>query len=449
MKPKAVFQDTQKVVNRIIEIFTVKGTKSFEALTAYWQPEYRGRRLNRKINRLINLHQEKSAVAIQKLLGRMYGSRLAVSNIGLPDSFIAEFSQCLVDNNLATPKSDQHDRLVQSVINLKASSLSDLDWRALQFIATANGLFITGLKFRELAIDSILGQPLHKRQPVKNVKRYFNAAMDKQDYESAQAALNHFKSRNYDQNKLGKMELHFHLMHGHRDDVLKIAPQFYRIHDQEFADFVRGKRVAIVGPAPSDEDVAEEIDQYDIVIRTNYRGMSSLPPAEDYGSKIDVSYYNYTYTKQVLFGSSNEYLDDLKFAVFKNQADLDRYSGRKTTAQFRLMNQINDYIFNGKSQMMQNIIYDLLHFEPAEIKLFKSNFFMSNQRYHANYASPTNAIQEKRSFWMNFATHDLVTQHRFTKILHNIEQVNLDKVSKQIISLCSEEYITNMSNIYG
>lgn len=449
MKPQAVIQDTRKVVNRIIEIITVKGGKSFEALTAYWQPEYRGRRLNRQINRLIDLHQENSVKGIQNLLSRLYGAKSDASDIGLPDGFLTEFSHCLVDNNMATIKADQHDQLIQSLANLKSSSLTDLDWRALQFIATANGLFIVGLKFRDLAVDSMLGQPLSKRLPVKYLKRYFNAAMDNQDFEKAQAALNHLKSRDYDQHKLGKMELHFHLMQGHRDEVLKIAPQFYRIHDQEFADFVRGKRIAIVGPAPSDDQVAEEIDQFDIVIRTNYRGASSLPPAQDYGSKIDVSYYNYTYTKQVLFGADNAYLDDLKFAIFKNQSDLDRYRGRPTSAQFRLMNQINEFIFNGKSQMMQNIIYDLLHFEPAEIKLFKSNFFMSNQRYHANYASPTNREQQKNSFWLNFATHDLVTQHHFTQQLANIKNINIENSISDILQMKSNNYCKEIQTIYS
>ena len=445
---KPALSDFSKALARIYEILSVKGLKSFDALKAYWSPEYQGRRLNRQIINLVSYHGPEASKNIFQILKTNF-SGSNHSQPGLPNEYLQLFADMILAVNQGQLNQQGHDQLLDLTQVLDFKVLPDSTWRALQFIATANGLFQVGLIFRGLTTQRILAADIRNFHQKSRIIRYFNAAMDRQEYLNALEAIQQYEIRHENDKTLDLMKLHYHLMQGQHQDTLKIAGQYYGKNDQEFAKYVQGKRIAIVGPAPGGDSVADEIDQFDIVIRTNYRGRSTLPPADEFGSKIDVSYYNYTYTKQVLGTGDNSYLDDLRFAVFKNEIDINRYKGRRSTAQFRIMNQINDHILNGKSQMVQNIIYDLLHFDPKEIKIFKSNFFMSNQRYYSTYASPSNQSQKVSNFWINFATHDLVTQLNFSRTLFREEQLTADNQAKAVLNLSNEDYIKTIQNIYS
>ena len=398
----AVLSDINRATRRLIEIFSVKGPAAFSALSAYWQPEYEGRRLNRQIERLRSQAPQPEAAIARRLVQRFAAKHSQQS--GLSQAWLQELANLIVLIHQGQLSPDRLDSALETARQLKASQLDDTAWRTLQFIATANGLFLLGLICRERTVERILSAPVQQQNTRQTLQRYFNAAMDAARYDLAAQALDQYRQRfAKDQASLDQMQLHFHLMQGQREAVLEIAWRAYTAMDQEFAQLIRGKRIAIVGPAPGDEAVAAEIDSFDIVIRTNYRGRETMPPAAEFGRKVDISYYNYTYTKQVLHSGDNDYLDDLSFAVFKNAIDIQRYHGRPTTAKFRTMRQINPRILNGKSQMVQNIVYDLLHFAPQQIKIFKSNFFMSEKRYYSTYASPTNQAQKASSFWMKAA----------------------------------------------
>lgn len=443
-----ISSDLSKAIRRVIEIFSVKGPKAFTALKAYWQPEYEGRRLNRQLDHHLSQSAQPAAAISQRLIQRFGPKHPAIP--GLSPDYLRLMSEqiVLIHQGVLTPDALEH--LVQATQQLQAGQLDDASWRTLQFIATANGLFLPGFLFRNLTVARILQTPVTPQAPAQKIQRFFTAAMDANRYDLAAQALDAYHQRpgadmrNYDQ-----MQLHYHLMQGHRAETLAYASHTYSAADREFAEYIKGKRIAIVGPAPSDEASAAEIDSFDLVIRTNYRGHATMPPADEFGHKIDISYYNYTYTKQVLGTPENAYLDDLVFAVFKNETDIRRYRGRPTTARFRTMRQINAQILNGKSQMVQNILYDLLHFEPQAIKIFKSNFFMSEKRYYSTYASPTNQPQQASSFWINFATHDLVTQLNFSRTLMQAQQITADLQASAVMQLDAENYIKKISQIYA
>lgn len=443
-----VLSDLAKATRRVIEIFAVKGPKAFTALRSYWQPEYEGRRLNRQLEHLRSQSAQPEAAIARHLIQRFGHNR--AQNPGLSADYLQLLSEQIIKIHQGVLTPEALDHLIQATGQLKAEQLDDASWRSLQFIATANGLFLPGFLFRNRTIERILQVPVHQLTTIQHIQRYFTAAMDANRFDLAADALAACRQRSSpDTSSLEQMQLHYHLMQGQRAETLALASRTYSAMDREFADFVRGKRVAIVGPAPGDESAAAEIDSFDIVIRTNYRGRDTMPPADEFGRKIDVSYYNYTYTKQVLGTSANAYLDDLSFAVFKNETDIRRYQGRPATAKFRTMRQINTQILNGKSQMVQNIVYDLLHFEPQAIKIFKSNFFMSEKRYYSTYASPTNQAQKASSFWMNFATHDLVTQLKFSQTLQKCSQISGDQQASEIMQLSPAEYMKKISQIYS
>lgn len=76
------------------------------------------------------------------------------------------------------------------------------------------------------------------------------------------------------------------------DDIIKSSLILDAINDSrgknEFEDFIKGKRVAIVGNGPQEigKGRGKEIDSYDIIVRFNNFNLDGFE--EDYGSKTDV-----------------------------------------------------------------------------------------------------------------------------------------------------------------
>ena len=65
-----------------------------------------------------------------------------------------------------------------------------------------------------------------------------------------------------------------------------------------FSEYIKGKRVAIVGPASSLDGLGlgDKIDSYDVVVRVNQREPVHKILHEDFGSKTDVAAYNFNIT---------------------------------------------------------------------------------------------------------------------------------------------------------
>ena len=135
----------------------------------------------------------------------------------------------------------------------------------------------------------------------------------------------------------------------------------------EFVNYVKNKKIAIVGPSPEliDKKLGSEIDSYDIVVKINngYK-LNHI----DYGKKIDIIYLNLLLQKSI----NNVYnkLDNIKFIKLIsqdfNKNKFDKNSGFNTFSDFLQ----NNYILNSK--------HNLLEYAPLNTynKLFniKNNF---------------------------------------------------------------------------
>lgn len=216
--------------------------------------------------------------------------------------------------------------------------------------------------------------------------------------------------------------------------------------DKKYAEYLNGKTVAVVGPAPSDEDLVEEIDSSDVVIRLNYRGVNLLPNTEEFGSRTDVSYYNGENAVNISGYSDRDFFKDIAFAVFRSikhefQENLvNNQSGRINFTP-------NQMLFCGAANMVQHTLYDLLFFEPNKIKVYKTNFFMAKKAYHDGYS-----IHQDRGgikwVWQAYANHNLITQLNLTRWLLKNGLIEVDKTCESVLQLTNKDYMSFMEEIY-
>ena len=233
----------------------------------------------------------------------------------------------------------------------------------------------------------------------------------------------------------------------------KIFPLLkYKNNNESFKNLIEGKTIAIVGPAPSNKQTGNEIDSFDIVIRINYRGKDKLGDTKEFGSRTDISYYNNYDSNIIHLEKKFFFLGDLKACVFKDfkypfQSKLyTRGIGHKMNVPYLL--------FNGFSLQGINVIYDVLHYAPKKIKIFKNNLFINENSYYKNYRGShidrtghqITSISNERL--ISFSAHDLISHINFFKNILYQKNIFADEGLQSILKMDIKEYLKNLEKIY-
>jgi hypothetical protein len=301
--------------------------------------------------------------------------------------------------------------------------------------------------FNDLRIAIFLRKVLIRRAVAKQKKSLFvtkrgiNAALESHQYKLAKYFLNkkiRFFGKDY-----------FDYANKILDNFLKSGLYNYNSKDFDFHNYVSGKTVAIVGPGVPDDEPGEEIDSYDIVIRTNYRDESNIP-YEKFGKRTDVSYYNHqrlnTFLHEVIKSTS-----EINWTILKNE-------GAKNILNEGIMNNfpynarsmliLNDLFFLGSQPMsIPNIVADILNFNPLSVKLFCVNFYNSNNNYSAHYKK--NISIDKSSQSNDLRIHEPFANFSFIKGCFINNLIEVDELTRNTLELTDEEYAESLNNIFG
>lgn len=154
----------------------------------------------------------------------------------------------------------------------------------------------------------------------------------------------------------------------------------------DFAEYVRGKTIAVVGPAPAPHDQAAEVDAHDLVFRTSYgftaqTGWKHTRTAYEsgvfptgYGTRVDVSFYNSGAARMATEGLLDAPLADIDWAIWKY---LDTPLPKRG-----LCAEIRGHrpALNGSPvnvNQITGILWHLSHYEPADVTVFGADFYSS------------------------------------------------------------------------
>lgn len=311
-------------------------------------------------------------------------------------------------------------------------------------IALTSGLFTTAYASREKN-EELLLQRAHtkiiftKRQATKLFWCYLNSGDD-----NAATSMNH-RVFLFSRPVVSK-----HICN--LCNILGLIPNQPSKHLQKseqaaFADYVKGRSIAIIGPSSSGVDYNEEIkNNFDIIIRMRYRGQETLPEAQR-ELIPHVTYYCRETSKEILNPERNiGYLTDLDFAVFKRtygkyyeEAYKKATSYTKTRGAF--IN--NTFLFSSPSvsNMLQQILYDLSLFEPARIKVFNANCFLSHTIHDKGYSVAKEGTALTAPLWCMFAVHNLMCNYNYTMNLYRRGLIEADDYLSEILELGTEEYM--------
>ncbi len=242
-----------------------------------------------------------------------------------------------------------------------------------------------------------------------------------------------------------KIQFYYSVTRGDTEYLRKYNKKYQSESDLNFANHIKGKTIAVVGPAFSNVKCGEEIDHFDIVIRVNYQGLENMPDPAIYGNRTNISYYNSNNAKELLKQRKEIRLNDLQFAVFKSEKHAKQVSGYVPS---RATKSPEEFWIQGWPNMIQIALFDILSFEPSRVKLFKVNFYLSAELHHNKYITRHINIKDPKKLFSGHACHHIVHQLSFIKQLVKYRKLEVDEECAAVLKLSDYEYIQAMEDLY-
>ncbi|WP_120004310.1 hypothetical protein [Nesterenkonia muleiensis] len=214
---------------------------------------------------------------------------------------------------------------------------------------------------------------------------------------------------------------------------------FYLPGERKMVNLVKGQRIALVGPAATNEELGEMIDGYDVVVRPNFNPEFVAAHPRSMGSRTDIAYYSGQ--------DMNKLIDDVETLLATSGVQIVNTRSfsfhahhQREISWLRFCRHDWSLSFHGSPLGIQRMIYDLLQFRPKEIAIFNSDFYTGAGEFAEGY-------REKRSFgpgsFMNdlVVVHDLLTDFKFTQAMLRTGRVTAHGRSKKVLSRDPLDYL--------
>jgi len=198
-----------------------------------------------------------------------------------------------------------------------------------------------------------------------------------------------------------------------------------------WGEFVKARRVAVVGPAPSVGDQSEAVDSHDIVIRIGYR--CDLQPAPSgYGSKLDAVFYNYWNSRKLGLGLYDGFIFDIPWVLVKKA-----YRPPEGLKNFRVVP-----LPFSKANQVPIVVGDLLANNVESVTVFGTDLYLGGPSfaYEPGYSG---YVPER--IWWEIQLHRPGLQHRYLRGLWNSTgKIMGDERFTSAVSLPTKKYVQEL-----
>lgn len=222
--------------------------------------------------------------------------------------------------------------------------------------------------------------------------------------------------------------------------------------DDRYGDFIRGRKVAVVGPAAVAEGAAPPaLEDFGVVATMNAKGETVrdfMPAGAD-----QISYYNGEQARFMLANglSTPNYL---AWRVLKKRSQsaafekIDPGKGDRS----RVLRAGTSLMFNGVPNALQNVLFDLATFEPEATHVHLCDFMLSSGRQKGYFPPEWNRDSEARMKAIvrkTFALkHDPVSQFLFTKAIMKLKGTTADPRLTKILAYNEIKFSLALEKVY-
>ncbi len=347
--------------------------------------------------------------------------------------------------NGRTNERDTYFEALRDMIKaMPLESLEVQDWLCLNDILNWNGLLLCGRIARELALD--LAILLGKKNPYDKValKTALKAAFDRNDVSQADEYLDRLKQIRPNDIDIRELESCCELMKGNLEAFRQKWPHLPTPAEQRMRDYVRGKSVAVIGPASKGSLKGDDIDRFDVIVRTNLRKTLDHDHSKEFGAKSNISIYNAHSIRLLNYKYENTSFDDLNYIFVRRPFHNHR---RMAGNQMKFVN-LNDNPsgFYKTHNSFQAVVIELLRSGVDRLEIKNIDFY-TQQNHHVNgYRNElASNISGHRRIQPILANHDLLGQFNVVKMLCKTGLINASDSISKILNLNSDAYLDQIA----
>lgn len=215
--------------------------------------------------------------------------------------------------------------------------------------------------------------------------------------------------------------------------------------EERMAALIKGKRVAVVGPAETSDELGELIDSYDVVIRTRFQAGFVAENEARIGARTDITYY--AGRDQELLaaeGAAAAESGNLKLVVARplSMDSVRGMLGGRTPEWLRVGRHDFSLSYHGAPLGVPRIIYDVLQFDPEEIALFHADFYAGAQAYSKGYWDAAHVGFGPYSKMNDvISAHDLDFDFRLMHAFADTGRLTAHGASEEVMNLDRDEYL--------
>lgn len=209
--------------------------------------------------------------------------------------------------------------------------------------------------------------------------------------------------------------------------------------DARMEALLKGKRVALVGPAETGDRLGHIVDEYDVVARPRYQPEFIAEHKEAQGSRTDIAYYSGQDLTSLFKGISTA-AEQGNVKVVNARPFSYAAHAHRNLPWLRFYRQDFSLCFHGGSLGIQRMAYDLLQFEPAEICVFNADLYTGNSMFTTGWRQgdtfgPYSHINDI------VVSHDVKSEFKFMRALMDTGLVTAQGRAAEVLSQTPEEYV--------
>jgi hypothetical protein len=222
----------------------------------------------------------------------------------------------------------------------------------------------------------------------------------------------------------------------------------------DFADYLAGKTIAIVGPAPTEALDAEEIDRHDLVVRLNhsYEGKGTDPKHK--GLRTDIACFNGEQGYNFLHEHNGLLPKDVTWGVFKSSAAASHVQEKNADKHARSFTRLcRQSCFHGSLNMIPIVALDLALFSASSLKVYHADLMLSVARqkgyYPESFNRPNDLVGMQHVFRRSSIVHDPIQQYRILNSLWRNKKITGDARFVEVMKMGLSNYLVALELVYA
>ena len=344
-----------------------------------------------------------------------------------------------------------YDELKQQMIEAPVDLLPCRQWLNLHEMCCFRGRYTIGQIFREKARQLAI-KPLDGREfePPISWESTIGAAIEGGECRRSDQLDKLLARAGITGEVVSKWHLYLAVLNGH-DISREWLDQF---EESDFADYLVGKSIAIVGPAPTAALDAEQIDSHNLVVRLNhsYEGKGTDPQHK--GLRTDVTCFNSEQAKSLMQKRNGVLPGEVTWGCFKSPGLISHITDENKNKNARNLITFYQPQFHGSFNMVPIVALDLALFAANSLKIYHTDLMLTINRqkgyYPESFNRPSDDVASMQKIFRHTSiAHDPVQQYRTLNNLWRNEKITGDARFVEVMQMGLSTYILELERVYA